>query len=142
MSVSQINTGNGGIFLPQLQTIRSDNDTEFLSSVFQTWLRTHGIFHQRSCVSTPQQNGIVERKHRQLLDVARALRFQSHLPLSFWGECVLTAAFLINKLPTPLLGLKSPHEILFGKVPSYSSLRVFGCLCFAKNMNIKHKFDF
>ena len=142
MSVSQINTGNGGIFLPQLQTIRSDNGTEFLSSIFQTWIRTHGIFHQRSCVSTPQQNGIVERKHRHLLDVARALRFQAHLPLSFWGECVLTAAFLINKLPTPLLGLKSPHEILFGKVPSYSSLRVFGCLCFAKHMNIKHKFDF
>ena len=101
----------------------------------------HGIIHQCSCVATPQQNRIVERKHRHLLDVARAFRFQSNLPLSFWGECILTAAYLINKLPTPLLHFKSPHEVLLGQIPDYSPLRVFGCLCFAKNMNIKHKFD-
>ena len=107
----------------------------------QTWFHDHGIIHQRSCVATPQQNGVVERKHRHLLDVARALRFQANLPLSFWGECVLTATYLINKLPTPILKFKSPHQVLLGSPPSYSSLRVFGCLCFAKNMNIQHKFD-
>ena len=107
----------------------------------QNWFREHGIVHQRSCVATPQQNGVVERKHRHLLDVARALRFQSNLPLSFWGECILTACYIINKLPTPILNYKSPHQVLLGTVPIYSSLRVFGCLCFAKNMNIRHKFD-
>lgn len=101
----------------------------------------HGIIYQHSCVTTPQQNGVVERKHRHLLDVARALRFQADLPLSFGGECVLTATYLINKLPTPILKYKSPHQILLGSPPSYSSLRVFGCLYFAKNMNIQHKFD-
>lgn len=73
--------------------------------------------------------------------MARALRFQANLPLSFWGECILTAAFLINKLPTPILEYKSPHQVLMGNTSSYSSLRVFGCLCFAKNVNIQHKFD-
>ena len=89
----------------------------------------------------PQQNGVVERKHRHLLDVARAFCFRGNLLLSFYGECVLTAAYLINKLPTPLLNYKSPHQILLGSVPVYSSLRSFGCLCFAKNMHIKHKFN-
>ena len=54
---------------------------------------------------------------------------------------MLTAAYLINKMPTPVLGHKSPHQILFDTPPMYSSLRVFGCLCFAKNMSIKSKFD-
>jgi len=141
LSISAIHSGNGGIFIPQLQALRSDNGAEFLSSDFQKWFHSHGIIHQRSCISTPQQNGIVERKYHHLLDVARSLRFQANLPLSFWGECILTAAFLINKLPVRILNFKSPHEILFGKSPSYSSLRVFGCLCFAQNMHIENKFD-
>ena len=90
---------------------------------------------------TPQQNGIVERKHRHLLDVAKALQFQANLRLSFWGECIITATFLINKLPNHILKYKSSHQVLLGTIPSYSSLRIFGCLYFAKNMHIQHKFD-
>ncbi|XP_056848842.1 uncharacterized protein LOC130498986 [Raphanus sativus] len=67
-----------------VQTVRSDNGTEFmcLSEFFQD----KGIVHQTSCVDTPQQNGRVERKHRHILNVARALLFQSRLPVKFWGR--------------------------------------------------------
>ena len=51
--ISRINSGNGDIFLPQLQTIRSDNGSEFLSKQIQTWFHDNGIIHQRSCISTP-----------------------------------------------------------------------------------------
>ncbi|PKI45909.1 hypothetical protein CRG98_033708 [Punica granatum] len=71
-----------------------------------------GVYYLRrtSCTNTPQQNGRVERKHRHILNVARALMFQASLPTRFWGECISTAVHLTNVTPTPLLGNKSPHE--------------------------------
>lgn len=67
------------------KAFRSDNGTDFmcLTSFFQE----HGILHQTSCVDTPQHNGRVERKHRHILNVARACLFQSHLPVRY-GEKV------------------------------------------------------
>ncbi|PKI42604.1 hypothetical protein CRG98_037017 [Punica granatum] len=79
----------------------------------------------------PQQNGRVERKHRHILNVARSLLFQAGLPTEFWGECVTTTAHPINVTPTSLLGGKSPYEVLFGRPPNYSNLRIFGCLYYA-----------
>lgn len=84
-------------------------------------------------IDRPQQNARAERKHRHILELARALRFQVGLPINFWGDCVLTAVYLINRLPTPLLKFKSPHEVLLKYQPDYQNLRIFGCLAFATN---------
>ncbi|XP_019084216.1 PREDICTED: uncharacterized protein LOC109125890 [Camelina sativa] len=114
-----------------IKIVRSDNGTEFtcLTSEF----REQGIVHQTSCVGTPQQNGRVERKHRHILNVARALLFQSSFSTKFWGESVLTAVYLINRTPSRLLGGKTPYEILHRFSPNYDNLRVFGCLAYAHN---------
>ncbi|KAF3666199.1 hypothetical protein FXO37_10701 [Capsicum annuum] len=83
----------------------------------------------------------VERKHKHLLDMGRALELQSHVPSRFWGDCVETAAYLINRLPTAVLNEKSPYELLFGHTPRLDHLKVFGCLCFASVLPRGDKFE-
>ena len=75
-------------FKVPIKMLRSNNGSEF---VLNSFYASKGIIHQLSCMETPQQNSVVERKHQHLLAVARALRFQANLPLKFWGDCVLTA---------------------------------------------------
>ncbi|CAM8913556.1 unnamed protein product [Rhodiola kirilowii] len=129
-------------FGKQIKIFRTDNGSEFFNNTVSHFLIAEGCIHQSSCVYTPQQNGVVERKHRHLLEVARALKFNAELPDFFWGDCVLTATYLINKLPSGLLLGKTPYEQLNGHPPVYDNLRVFGCLCFASTIAAgRKKFD-
>jgi len=122
-------------FNRSIKIVRSDNSLEFTVGHMFKFFSQNGISHQTSCVDTPQQNEIVERKHRHLLKVACALRFQANLLIKFWGECVLSTVYLINYTLTLKLSGKSPYEILFSKPPSYSHLRVFGYLCYVHDKN-------
>uniref|UniRef100_A0A1J3JNZ9 Retrovirus-related Pol polyprotein from transposon TNT 1-94 n=1 Tax=Noccaea caerulescens TaxID=107243 RepID=A0A1J3JNZ9_NOCCA len=121
-----------------VKAVRSDNAPELkFKDLFKK-----GIVPFHSCSETPEQNSVVERKHQHILNVARSLMFQSKTPLEFWGDCVLTAVFLVNRLPTPLLNDKSPYEVLTSKRVNYSGLHVFGCLayCSTSSKN-RHKFQ-
>ena len=117
-------------FSSKLETLRSDNGTEFTSKIMRQYLSDHDIIHQTSCVGTPQQNGIAERKNRDLLEKARALMLQSHVPKRFWSQGIQSAAYLINRLPSSVLDYKSPFELLKGRKIDISHLRTFGCTCF------------
>lgn len=80
-------------FKMKVQSVRSDNAHELK---FADLFLEKGIIAYHSCHETPQQNSVVERKHQHILNVARALLFQSNVPLEFWGDCVMTAVFLIK----------------------------------------------
>jgi hypothetical protein len=114
-----------------VKIVRSDNGPEFLMNEFYS---TNGIIHQTSCVESPQQNGRVERKHQHILNIARALLFQSFLPKHFWSYAVLHATYIMNRVTTPILNNKSPYELLFGRLPDLNELKVFGSLAYASTL--------
>lgn len=128
-------------FNKDVKRIRSDNGTEFFNHDCSVFLNSLGIVHESSCPYTPQQNGIVERKHRHILEVARAVRFQGNIPIRFWGECVLAAVYLINRLPTSVLHGKSPYEQFHGHKAKLDHLRTIGCLCYATKLVRQDKFS-
>uniref|UniRef100_A0A2N9HBF7 Integrase catalytic domain-containing protein n=1 Tax=Fagus sylvatica TaxID=28930 RepID=A0A2N9HBF7_FAGSY len=121
-------------FNAKLLAFRTDNAREYLDSAFQQFLESRGIIHQTSCVRTPQQNGIAERKNGPILAIARALMLQMNVPKLFWADAVLTAAYLLNRMPSRILKGKSPFEMFFpGKNPFSVPPRVFGCVSFVHN---------
>ena len=70
-------------FHVSIQHLRSDNTNEYVLEQFQFFMLQNDILHQTSCVDTPAQNGVAERKNRHLLEIARALLFQMHVPKHF-----------------------------------------------------------
>ena len=118
-------------FQKKIKVIRTDNAYELESSHEGVqFYASSGIIHHKSTPNTPQQNGIVERKHRHLLEVGRALYFQSGLGSAYWTECIKTATYLINRTPSQGLNNRSPFDLLYNKSADLSNLKVFGCLCF------------
>ncbi|GKV43766.1 hypothetical protein SLEP1_g51018 [Rubroshorea leprosula] len=77
-------------------------------------VHSDGTLPQQSCPYTSEQNGQAERKHRHILDSVRALLISSSCPEQFWGEAALTAAYLINRIPSSVLNNQSPYERLHG----------------------------
>jgi Integrase core domain len=120
----------GNQFGAKIKFFRSDNGTEYVNKNFSDFFKEKRIIHQTTCVNTPQQNGVSERKNRHLLEVTRSLLFQNNVPKSYWSDAVLTAIYLINRLPSAKLNFKSPLEILMGREINLGNLRVFGCTCF------------
>ena len=91
----------------------------------------HGILHQTSCAHTSPQNGVAERKHRHVLDVARTLLFNMHVPHHFWHDVVLTACHLINRMPSVVLNQQVPFSLLYPHLSPFPlTPRVFGCVAF------------
>jgi hypothetical protein len=102
-----------------------------------------GISHRISCPHTHQQNGSVERKHHHNVETGLTLLASSSVPFSYWDEAFLTAAYLINYLPSPITQHKSPIDILYHKSPDYKFLKTFGCACWPHLRPYNsHKLDF
>ncbi|RVW22242.1 Retrovirus-related Pol polyprotein from transposon TNT 1-94 [Vitis vinifera] len=114
-----------------IRVLRSDNAREYFSAPFTSFMSHHGILHQSSCAHTPQQNGVAERKNRHLVETTRTILLHSNVPFRFWGDAVLTACYLINRMPSFVLHDQIPHSLLFPDQPLYFlPPRVFGCTCF------------
>lgn len=78
-----------------IKAIQTDNALDFFKTECTLHFASLGIMHKILCPYTPQQIGIIKRKHRHLLDIARALRFQSSTPLKLLGDCIVTSCYLL-----------------------------------------------
>ena len=111
-------------------TLRSDNGTEFRNGVLNEFCKNHGITQQFSAPRTPQQNGVVERKNRTLVEASRTMLWDAKLPTSFWAEAVNTACYIQNRYLINKIQGNYPYSLMTGKKPTLKHLYVFGSKCF------------
>lgn len=110
----------------KVKILRSDNGTEYCNKRFENFCVESGIVHQKSCVYTPEQNGLAERFNRTIMERARCLLFDSKLSRCYWAESVLTAVKLINSSCSSSINAV-PDEIWYKKPVDFSRFKVFGC---------------
>jgi hypothetical protein len=123
-----------------LKAIHSDNGIEFRNASFDEFCLEHGIDQQFSAPCVPQQNGVVERKNRTLVEMARTMLDEHRTPKSFWADAISTACYISNRILHSILDL-TPFELHFGRKPSISHFRPFGCKCFVLKRGNLDKFE-
>lgn len=117
-------------FSTTIKELQSDGGCEYTSLIFQSFLKTNGIVHRKSCPYTSPQNGLAKRKLRHILETGLTLLAHSHLSNRYWVDSFLTVVYDINRLPTHVRQNMSPYSKLYTKAPDYQRLRDFGCLCY------------
>ncbi|KAI3685310.1 hypothetical protein L6452_34552 [Arctium lappa] len=117
----------------QVKILRTDNGTEFKNKIVEEYLESVGISHQYSAARTAQQNGVVERRNRTLVEAARTMLNQSDLPLFLWAEAVSTACHTQNRSMIHRQFQKTPYALINNRTPTIKYFHVFGCKCFILN---------
>jgi transposase InsO family protein len=114
----------------KVKKIRSDNGSEFKNLQVEEYLEEEGIKHEFSAHYAQQQNGVVERKNRTLIDMARTMLGEYKTLERFWSEAVNMACHAINHIYLHRLLKKTSYELLTGNKPNFSYFRVFGSKCY------------
>ncbi|GJR50958.1 retrovirus-related pol polyprotein from transposon TNT 1-94 [Tanacetum coccineum] len=118
-----------------IRFVRTDNGTEFVNKDLTHYYESVGITHEKTVPRTPQQNGVVERRNRTLVEAARTMLIFSKVPLFLWAEAVATACYTKNRSLIHTLHNKNPYELVHDKKLDLSFLRIFGALCYPTNDN-------
>nr|GEU67976.1 hypothetical protein [Tanacetum cinerariifolium] len=126
----------------RVKVIRCDNGTKFKNMVMNQFCEMKSIKREFSVARTPQQNGVVERKNRTLIEAARTMLANLKFPTTFWAEAVNTACYVQNRVLVIKPRNKTPYELFLGRKHALIFMRPFGCLVTILNI-IDHlsKFD-
>ncbi|GJU83327.1 retrovirus-related pol polyprotein from transposon TNT 1-94 [Tanacetum coccineum] len=117
----------------QVQRVRTDNGTEFKNKTLAKFFDEVGISQQFSAARTPQQNGVVERRNRTLVEAARTMLTFANLPLFLWAEAIATACFTQNRSIIHKRFDKTPYDLINKRKPNIKFFHVFGCRCYLPN---------
>lgn len=116
-----------------IKSFRTNRGGEFTSHEFKDFCDLNGINQHLTAPYLPQQNGIVERCNMTLMEMTRSTMKHMSIPNYLWGEAVRNSTYLINRMATRTLKDLTPYECFKNKRPSVGHVRVFGCVCYAKN---------
>lgn len=120
----------------KIKVLRSDRGGEYFPNDFNIFCEEHGIVHECSAPRTPEQNGLAERKNRTFQEMINAMLLHSELPLNLWGEALLAACHILNRIPLKKNKI-SPYELWKGRKPNIGYFKVWGCLAYYKNTDPK-----
>lgn len=109
-----------------IKNLRSDRGGEYVIPIGE-FCKLNGIIHETNAPSSPESNGVAERKNRTLIDMVNAMLASSGLPSNLWGEAILSACYILNRVPFKKSD-KTPYELWKGRQPSYAYFKVWGCL--------------
>lgn len=119
---------------------RSDGGGEYESQRMADFFKSKGIQHEKTNAYTPQENGVSERMNRTVVEMARCLLHDAGLANKYWGDAVLHAAYILNRVPTRALNTNTtPYEAYTGHKPSLATLRIFGCKAYVHVPDEKRK---
>ena len=113
-----------------MKCLKYHNEGEYYSKEFDSYCSYHGIHREKSVPGSPQENGVLERMNRMVMECARCMRLHARFLLQFWVDVVDIVVYLINKGPSNALDGGIPKEAWTGKKVNYSFLRAFGCEAF------------
>ena len=111
----------------KIKRVRSDRGGEYSPDTLKAFCEQLGIVHETTAPYSPEQNGIAERKNRTLKNMMNSMLISSGLPNNMWGEAILSACHVLNRVPHKKLD-KTPYEIWKGRAPNLKYLKVWGCL--------------
>nr|GEZ08797.1 putative ribonuclease H-like domain-containing protein [Tanacetum cinerariifolium] len=126
----------------KIKITRCDNGNKFKNHDLNQFCGMKGIKREFSVARTPQQNRVVERKNRTLIEAAKTMLADSLLPISFWAEAVNTAFYVQNRVLVTKPHNMTPYELLLGRSPSIGFMRPFGCpVTILNTLDLLGKFD-
>ena len=106
----------------RIKVLRTNHGRDYLSDQFKDLCDEKGIVRQLTISYTPQQNGVAERRNKTLLEMVRSMMAQANLPISFWGDALMSVAFVLNRMPFKSIA-STPYELWTGRKPDLNILR-------------------
>ncbi|GJV63656.1 retrovirus-related pol polyprotein from transposon TNT 1-94, partial [Tanacetum coccineum] len=103
-----------------VRRIRTDNGTKFVNQTLREYYKKVGITHETFVACSPQQNDVVERRNRTLIEAAHIMLIYAKALLFSWAEVVATACYTQNCSIIRLRYGKTPYGLLHDKLPDLS----------------------
>lgn len=108
-----------------IKTRQNNGGVEFDNHNFRKFCKDLGIIHKFSSPYTPEQNGLLERKHRHIISTARCFFTQFEVSKKYWLEAISTVVHCINRMPSKITKFSSHFSLLNEKEPNVNYFRVF-----------------